>query len=126
MKTLQQLKEEVLADGVISEVEAGELDAVLFADGKISGDEAEFLFDLNDAVSGAANHPAWEALFIKGISSHVLDDESSEGEIDGTEAAWLCYKIKGDGQIDPLERKLLLFLQERSVSFPDELASLLE
>ena len=125
MKSLEQLKSELLADGVIDAAEVKELEAVLFADGKIDTEEAEFLFDLNNAVSGKANHASWETLFIKAISSYLLEDENSAGEIDNDEAEWLYNKIKGDGQIDSIEKNLLLSLKKNSNNFPSNLATLL-
>ena len=127
MKSLQQLKVELLADGIIDAAEAAELETVLFADGKIDTEEAELLFELNNAVSGRENHPSWEALFIKGIASYVLDDydEFSENEIDTDEAHWLHDRIKGDGNIDAIERNLLLHLKEKAINFPELLAELL-
>lgn len=125
MKSLEQLKSEILADGVIDAAEVNELESVLFADGKIDTDEAEFLFDLNNAVSGKPNHTSWETLFIKAISSFLLEDENSAGEIDSDEAEWLHKKIKGDGQIDSIEKNLLLNLKSKSKNFPSNLASLL-
>lgn len=125
MKSLEQLKKELLADGVIDAAEVTELETVLFADGKIDTEEAEFLFDLNNAVSGKANHASWETLFIKAISSFLLEDENSAGEIDSSEAEWLFNKIKGDGQIDSIEKNLLLSLKKNSKSFPANLESLL-
>ena len=126
MKSLEQLKKELLADGVIDAAEVKELETVLFADGKIDTDEAEFLFDLNNAVSGKANHASWETLFIKAVSSYLLEDENSAGEIDANEAAWLYNKIKGDGQIDTIEKSLLLSLKKNSKNFPSNLESLLK
>ncbi len=125
MKSLEQLKTELLADGVIDAAEVKELETVLFADGKIDNEEAEFLFDLNNAVSGKANHSSWETLFIKAISSFLLEDENSAGEIDADEAEWLYNKIKGDGQIDSIEKNLLLNLKKNSKNFPANLATLL-
>lgn len=126
MKSLEQLKNEILADGIIDAAEVKELETVLFADGKIDTEEAEFLFDLNNAVSGKANHESWEALFIKAVSSYLLEDEKSAGEIDADEAAWLYNKIKGDGQIDSIEKNLLLHLKSASKNFPDNLETLLK
>lgn len=126
MKSLEQLKKELLADGVIDAAEVKELETVLFADGKIDTDEAEFLFDLNNAVSGKANHASWETLFIKAVSSYLLEDENSAGEIDANEAEWLYNKIKGDGQIDTIEKSLLLSLKKNSKNFPSNLESLLK
>ncbi len=125
MKTLDQLKKELLADGLIDAAEVKEVESILFADGKIDVEEAEFLFDLNNAVSGKENHSSWETLFIKAISSFLLEDEDSPNEIDSQEAEWLYNKIKGDGQIDNIEKNLLLSLKNNAKNFPDNLASLL-
>lgn len=125
MKSLEQLKTELLADGIIDASEVTELETVLFADGKIDTEEAEFLFELNNAVSGKKNHASWETLFIKAISSYLLEDENSTGEIDSEEAEWLYNKVKGDGQIDSVEKNLLLNLKSKSKNFPTNLATLL-
>ncbi len=125
MKTLEQLKNEVLADGIIDAAEVAELQKVIYADGKVDVEEADFLFEINNGVSGKANDPGWEKLFIKAISSYLLDDENSAGEIDEFEAKWLYAKIKGDGKIDSIERNLLLSLEKNSKNFPELLSSLL-
>ncbi|MEL7239653.1 MAG: hypothetical protein AAGK78_12400, partial [Planctomycetota bacterium] len=38
----------------------------------VTRDEAEWLFDLNDAVSGADNHPAWAELFKKAVANCLM------------------------------------------------------
>ena len=38
----------------------------------ISRDEAEVLFDLNDAVAGAANDPSWDDLFVKAMANFLM------------------------------------------------------
>ena len=125
MKTLQELKNELIADGIIDANEARELETLLFADGRLDSDEASFVFELNDAVSGKSNDAAWNKLFIKAIASYLLDDEKSPGEIDETEAEWLYNKVKGDGQIDGLEKELLLYLKSHAKNFPAKLEELL-
>lgn len=125
MKTLEQLKTELLADGIIDASEVKELENLLYADGKIDTEEADFLFELNDAVSGNENDLSWESFFVKAISDYLLEDENSPNEIDAEEAEWLYNKIKGDGQIDSTEKKLLLNLKEKSKFFPDKLNNLL-
>lgn len=125
MKTLEQLKNELLADGIIDANEVKELNEILYADGIIDSNEANFLFELNDAVSGNDNHPDWGKFFIKAISDFLLEDETSPNEIDENEAKWLYEKIKGDGQIDTIEKNLLLNLKEKSKNFPDLLNELL-
>ena len=86
MKSLETLKKEIIEDGVIDANEVKEIETVIYADGKIDKEEADFLFELNDAVSGKDNHSTWKELFVKAISSFVLDDDGSNGEIDEDEA----------------------------------------
>jgi uncharacterized tellurite resistance protein B-like protein len=114
MSKLEELKKSILVDGVIDEIEVKQLREVLYADGKIDKEEADFLFELNDAVSGKANHSSWETLFVDAISGYLLED----GEIDDKEAKWLLSKIQGDGQLDKLERALLANLKSKVQKFP--------
>lgn len=123
--TLQELKAELLADGIIDAEEVAKLKEILYADGIIDKEEAEFLFELNDAVTGKDNDPAWEAFFIQAISDFLLKDEVSPGEIDSDEAAWLVEKIGADGQVDGTEKALLENLKKEAKSFPASLAALL-
>jgi hypothetical protein len=125
MKTLESLKKEVLEDGIIDSLEVKEIEKLIYADGKIDQEEADFLFDLNDAVSGNENDESWEQLFIKAITSFVLEDEHSAGEIDEDEVAYLKAKIEGDGVIDSVEKNLLLNLKEITGSLHKDLQALL-
>lgn len=123
--TLQELKVDLLADGIIDAEEVAKLKGILYADGIIDKDEAEFLFEINDAVTGKENDPLWEAFFIQAISDFLLKDEVSPGEIDSDEAAWLIEKIGADGQVDGTEKALLENLKKEAKSFPESLAALL-
>jgi len=125
MKSLEELKKAVLEDGVIDAAEVKEIEQVIYADGSIDREEADFMFELNDAVSGNANHPSWTDLFVKAISSHVLDDEGSTGSIDEEEADYLLSQIQGDGQIDATERALLVSLKASLGKLPAQLNGLL-
>lgn len=125
MKSLEELKKELLADGIIDAAEVKELEAVLYEDGVIDKDEADFLFELNNAVSGKENAPEWKDFFVKAITSFVLDDEQSNGEVDDDEAKYLYDQIKGDGQIDDIEKALLQNIKAKSKNFPSLLAELL-
>ena len=53
--TLQELKADLLADGIIDAEEVAKLKEILYADGVIDKEEAEFLFEINDAVTGKEN-----------------------------------------------------------------------
>jgi uncharacterized membrane protein YebE (DUF533 family) len=123
---LELLKSEILKDGVIDAAEVKQLQAAVFEDGIIDAHEVALLMELNNEVSGKANHPSWEQFFIKAVAAYMLEDVNSPGEIDEDEAEWLHEQLSADGKIDNVERNLLLHLKERSSNFPDILQSLLD
>lgn len=125
MANLEELKKELLADGIIDAAEVQTIKEVIYEDGKIDKEEADFLFEINDAVSGKENAPEWKTLFVDAITSYLLEDETSPGEIDDDEAKELYEQIKGDGQVDDTERALLENLKAKSKNFPEILASML-
>lgn len=125
MKTLEELKKDILADGIIDSEEVKTLECAIFEDGVVDKEEADFLFELNNAVSGKENAPDWKEFFVKAITSFVLDDEKSNGEVDDVEAKYLYDQIKGDGQIDDVEKALLLNIKSKSNNFPAILEELL-
>lgn len=110
----ENLKKSILEDGVIDAAEVKNLREKLYADGVIDREEADFLFDLNDATSGAKNDPSWQALFVEAISSHLLDDKTSPGEIDDAEADWLIAHVEKDGTYDDNEKALLNNLKAKA------------
>ena len=125
MKTLEELKKDLLADGIIDAEEVKTLESVIFDDGVVDKEEADFIFELNNAVSGKANAPEWKDFFVKVITSFVLDDDKSNGEVDDDEAKYLYDQIKGDGQIDDVEKALLENIKAKSNNFPAILEELL-
>ncbi|MFN0022992.1 MAG: hypothetical protein ACKVS5_03750 [Parvularculaceae bacterium] len=61
----------------VSRGDADLLRRYLFASGgdgsiAITRDEAELLFDLHEATSGASNDLSWSDLFIKGVAAHLM------------------------------------------------------
>ena len=111
--SLKTLVTEIIEDGVVDSDEVATLRAELYADGEIDRDEADALFEINDAVTGNDNDPGFNTLFVEAITSHLLDDEVSPGEVDEDEAAWLISRVEGDGQVDGVERTLLETLRGR-------------
>ncbi len=123
---LGSLEAAVLADGVIDDDEITQIKTVIYGSGGGAGEgvdraEADFLFRLNDAVTGNNNTAAWQTLFVEAISKHVLEDDESPGAIDNDEATWLLAKIDGDGQIDDTEKALLANIKANATSIDDTL-----
>ena len=121
MSKLQQLLDDVIEDGKIDAGEVQLMREELFADGVIDAEEVDFLFAVNDAVSGNDNDPGWTTLFVEAITSNILED----GTIDDEETAMLVGKIQGDGAVDSIEKALLLNLKAKAKDFPAELEALL-
>lgn len=111
---LEALKADILEDGIIDDGEVATLWAKLLDDGVIDQEEADFLFDLNDATSGNANAASWTACFVDCLCSFVLHDDESPGVIDAGEAAYLIEQIQGDGQVDANEKALLIALKTKA------------
>lgn len=121
MKTIEELKASVLEDGIIDATEVLEIKETIYADGLIDKDEADFLFALNDAVSGKDNAAEWQALFVEAITDFVLKDEVSPGEVDAEEAASLISQIKGDDAVDSIELALLVNIIDSATKCDDSL-----
>lgn len=67
------------ADARLTAEDAALLRRFVFAKGgdgnlNVARDEAEFLFDLNDATNGVGNDPAWTEFFVKAIAAHLMAD----------------------------------------------------
>lgn len=126
MNKYKELKKNILEDGVIDAMEVESLRAKLYADGVIDREEADFLFDLNDATSGMDNHASWKDLFVEALSDHLLKDEVSPGEIDDVEAAWLVSRIEKDGTYDENEKALLANIKANATKLSSKLNPLFE
>ena len=114
--TLDTLVEAVIADGTVDDAEVVELETALYADGVIDQEEADALFTINDAVSGANNSPNWDTLFVRAITDFVLADEETPGVVDEGEAAYLIGKIEGDGTVDGAELALARNIKANATS----------
>lgn len=116
--SLEELKQAIIADGVVDASEVETIRARLYADGVIDREEAEFMFDVNNAVTGAANHESWTKLFVDVLCDNLLKDETSPNVVDAGEASWLLEQIQGDGKLDAAEKALLAELARRSLTMP--------
>jgi hypothetical protein len=118
---LSSAKDAMLEDGIIDADEVAMIKTVIYGAGGGAGEgvdraEADFLFELNDAVTGKKNDPGWTKLFVEAITKHVLQDEESPGEVDEQEATWLIGKVEGDGQIDDTEKALMSSIKSKAKS----------
>jgi uncharacterized membrane protein YebE (DUF533 family) len=120
--TLDAVQAAVIADGIVDADEVEMMSKVIYGTGGGAGAgvdraEADMLFAINDATTDNEGHDAgWQALFVKAIASHVLDDDVSPGAIDADEGAWLKEKIEGDGKQDANEVALMTHIKANATS----------
>ncbi len=118
-KSLAEIAKDILQDGIIDADELDKLRKRLRGGGKIDREKADFLFNLNDGVSGKNNSPEWRGFFVGVIAEFLLEDENSPGEIDEEEGKWLIKKIDRDGTIDENEKELLRHLKKKARKMPE-------
>jgi hypothetical protein len=123
---LEELKNDVIADSVVDADEVEQLRKRIFDDGIINGQEAEFLFEVNEAVSDAGNDPSSKSLFVEALTSHVLEYDESPGEIDELKAAWLVMRIEGKQQYDKNEKALLANIKSKTTLIPAHFKAIID
>ena len=114
--SLSNLVESIIADGVVDDAEALDFETAVYADGEVERDEADAAFAINNAVSGAANSPEWERVFVRVVTDYVLQDDITPGVVDDDEAAYLIENIEGDDTVDPIERALLVNIRSQATA----------
>lgn len=109
---LSALRRAVEQDGLITEPRLGQIQCVVYCRSEPGSESVDrrmgnFLFDLNDAMTGRPNHPSWTEFFVEAITDHVLDDDGSPEEVDAAETDWLVTRMEADQQYDDTEMALL-------------------
>jgi uncharacterized membrane protein YqhA len=118
MDTLKNLRKTIFADGQISKDNIELIREVIFDEEGITKTKADFLFEIKDTISKKKLTAEMEEFFVKAISSFLLEDEESPGEIDENEAKWLRAKIQNKGYVDKIDKKLMSNLRKKSINFP--------
>ena len=124
MKDLQRIKEDIISNGCISLTDVHNMYDVVYTDGKVNKDEAEFLFDIRKGTIAIANPPEWDEFFIKAICDFILDDDRSSDAVDEIEARWLVEQIGDDNIIDEVEERLLNEIHRKAKHFPKDLETI--
>lgn len=118
MESLNELKKAIVADGRISTKDVKLLRDTFFNEEGITKAKADFLFKLKDTINKDHLISEFNDFFVEAITSFLLDDESSPGEIDESEAKWLRAKMQTKGYLDKLDMMLLESLRKRSINYP--------
>ena len=122
MIDFKKLRKTIFADGQISKEEVKLLREAIFDEEEgITREKADFLFEIKDSVGRNKMSSELENFFIEAITSFLLEDDVSPGEIDENEAKWLRAKIQYKGHADSIDKKLLSTLRKKSINFPEVL-----
>ena len=121
MGNLDDIRKAIVASGSITASDVVALRDIVYTDGKVEQDEAEFLFKLRKELNDMGNLKEWNNFFIQAICDFILDDERSPEAINDLEATWLIEQIGEDGIIDDVEQKLLKRLRKEAKRFPSGL-----
>ena len=114
------LADQAAADGVISPQEILALRQAGWSDGKMTTEEAEALFAVNDRV--ADRSPEWCDFFIEAVSELLVNGLEPRGYVTEEQAAWLIARLDHDGRLDSLtELELLVKVIERALNVPDSI-----
>jgi serine/threonine protein kinase len=97
MSDLHELKKTIFADGQIDEKDIIRLREAIFDEVGMTKEKADFLFELKDSISRKRIIRELETLFVEAVTTFLLKDEESPGEIDESEAKWLRVKIQYKG-----------------------------
>lgn len=122
---MEELVKNVIEDGIVDATEVVELRTAFYADGVIDKDEADFMFQINDAVTGNANDESYQQLFVDVLSDYVLKDETTPGIVDNEEGEYIASQIEGDGNVDNVEKALLLNIKANATEIQSERLSTL-
>lgn len=106
----------IATNGFVTADEVLFLRRTVFADGVVTADELDLMFDLADrAPEGDAE---WPQYFAEIVADYYLREEEPQGYLTDEEFASLQARVTRDGYANALERLLLVKLMETAVKTP--------
>lgn len=113
---------EIKARGSIKDADVLKLRRSYYEDGRISAEEADTLFALNDACP--VQDPAWADCFIETITDYLVDQAEPEGYLNAANADWLIDHVCKDGRVESkTELELLINVLDKARWAPPRLVS---
>lgn len=119
-QALAALQDEVLQQDTITAEDVLSLRRALYADGEITRQEADLLFQLNHCSRG--KDPSWDDLYVEALTDYFLWQQGTDSALGDKAARALIDRIGTDRLIeDATELKLLLNIIFRTSRTSDEL-----
>lgn len=114
----QGLRKQIFANGKINDDEVVLLRETLLTNQTMNREKGNFLFDIKDNTSRNNQCDSFREFFVEAITTLLLDDENSPGEISDEEAKWLRAKIRFKGYTDKTDDMLINNLKRKSINWP--------
>src|SRR5215510_7673390 len=89
---------EIKARGSIKDADVLKLRRSYYDDSRISAEEADTIFALNDACP--VQDPAWADCFVETITDYLIEQAKPVGYLTADNAAWLIQRMSKDGRIE--------------------------
>jgi hypothetical protein len=89
---------EIKARGSIKDADVLRLRRSYYDDSRISSQEADTIFALNDACP--VQDPAWADCFVETLTDYVVEQAQPQGYITAENAQWLIERIARDGKVE--------------------------
>lgn len=126
MYDLERIKQYILTNNSITLSDIPDLRKIIYKDGRVNREEADFLFDLRGGLLNFGNLKEWDEFFIQAICDHMLDTPTSYNTIESEKVAWLIDRIGEDKYIDEVEQELLRRLSIKTKHLPSDLKKIQE
>lgn len=111
---------EIKARGSIKDADVLKLRRNYYDDGRISAEEADAIFALNDSCP--IQDPAWADCFVETITDYLVEQAEPRGYLTADNAQWLIERIGKDGRVDSkTELDLLVNIIEKARWIPQSL-----
>lgn len=114
----QELRKKIFSNGKVDDEDVKVLREVLLNEDGMTREKGNFLFDIKDTTNRNNQCASFKELFVEAITTLLLDDEHSPGEISEEEAKWLRAKIRFKGYTDKTDDQLISNLKRKSINWP--------
>jgi hypothetical protein len=114
--------DEIIRRGSVKDADVLRLRAAFYENGIIGPEEADTLFEINDAC--AVQDQSWADFFVEAITDHVVNTAQPEGYLTHENAAWLIERIGRDHKVQTkTELDLLVNVLDKARWSPASLVS---
>ena len=105
--------EDIIARRAITDFDVARLRRAFYKDGVITPEEAEQLFEANDACG--VKDATWTEFFNEALTDYLVNQATPEGYVTAENADWLIERIARDGEIETkTELEILVNVLERA------------